>query len=186
MTKLLMFMSISLDGYFADVNGRVDFAHAASDDTEWQEFVAGNAQSGGRLLFGRATYDLMKSYWPTPVAAQNDSIVAERMNNLEKYVISRTLNEATWTNTTLLKGDLVTEIKKLKSAGPDIAILGSGSLVAQLGSAGLIDDFQFVVCPKVLGDGKKLFGGVKTPFDLTLTSTRSFKSGRVVLNYART
>src|ERR1700760_638937 len=122
MAKLLMFMSVSLDGYFADANGRVDFAHASPDDTEWQEFVAGNAKQGGRLLFGRVTYDMMKSYWPTPMAAQNDSVLAERMNNLEKYVISRTLNEATWSNTTLLKGDLAAEVKKLKASGPDVAI----------------------------------------------------------------
>ncbi|HEY4132707.1 MAG TPA: dihydrofolate reductase family protein [Gemmatimonadaceae bacterium] len=184
MARLLTFMSVSLDGCFADAQGGVGFAHAGSDDPEWQAFVAGNASGGGRLLFGRVTYDMMKSYWPTPMAAQNDPVVAERMNAYEKYVISRTLTEATWRNTTLLKGDLVAEVTKLKQGG-DVAILGSGSLVAQLGEAGLIDDFQIVTCPSVLGDGKRLFAGVKKPFDLKLTSTRSFKNGKVVLNYER-
>src|SRR5260370_24219832 len=104
----------------------MDWAH--KQDPEWQAFVAENARGGGQLLFGRITYDLMASFWPTPPAMQSNPIIAERMNNSRKYVFSTTLDQASWSNTTLLKGDLATEGRKLKHRpGPHIVILGTGS-----------------------------------------------------------
>ena len=158
MRKLSAFIQISLDGLFAGENGDISWAHKSRDDAEWNAFVAGNASGGGALLFGRVTYEMMAGYWPTPMAAKNDPVVAERMNALPKFVGSRTLDRASWRNTTLIKGDLATEIRKLKqSPGEDVAILGSGSLVAQLLQAGLLDELQVVVNPLVLGKGRPLF-----------------------------
>src|SRR6202162_309841 len=111
MTKLVVYNAMSLDGYFTDAAGDMNWAHKR--DPEWQAFVSENASGGGQLLFGRVTYDLMASFWPTPLAAQSNPIVAERMNNLRKYVFSTTLDQASWNNTTLLKGDLTTEGRKL-------------------------------------------------------------------------
>src|SRR6202171_5510913 len=155
MSKLVVYNSISLDGYFTDANGDMRWAH--KQDPEWQAFVSENARGGGRLLFGRITYDLMASFWPTPLAAQSNPIVVERMNSLRKFVFSTTLDKVTWSNTTLFKGDLATEVRKLKQEpGPNIVIMGSGSVVAQLADAGLIDEYQIGLYTLGLGHGRTM------------------------------
>ena len=162
MRKLASFTNVSLDGYFADANSQMSWAHTGSDP-EFEKFTAENAKGGGILLFGRVTYEMMLSYWPTPAAQQASPAVAEQMNNLQKFVVSRTLKDASWKNTTVLKGDLAAEIRTLKeTASADIVILGSGSIVSQLAQSGLIDEFQLVVNPVALGKGKSLFDGVST------------------------
>jgi dihydrofolate reductase len=126
----------------------------------------------------------MASFWPTPFAAQSNPIVVERMNSLPKIVFSRTLDKASWNNTTLVKGDLTTEVRKLKrEPGPNMTIMGSGSIVAQLADAGLIDEYQIVVSPLVLGSGRTLFEGVKKQLPMKLTKSRAFGNGNVVLCY---
>lgn len=185
MRKLTSFTHVTLDGFFADSNGDMSWAHQGNDNAEWSAFVAGNAQGGGALVFGRVTYDMMAGYWPSPAARQANPVVAERMNALPKIVFSRTLAKASWSNTTLVKGELLGAAKKLKAeSGPDMAILGSGSIVAQLAGAGLIDDLQLVVNPLVLGQGKALFAGIEKPLSLKLTKSRTFGNGKVVLWYA--
>lgn len=184
MNRLISFTNVSLDGFFADSHGEMSWAHKSPQDTEWNEFVAQNASGGGALLFGRATYDMMASFWPTPMAAQMQPVVAERMNSLPKFVVSRTMTQATWSNTTLINGDLVAQIRRLKEQpGKDMAILGSGSLVAQLAAAGLINEFQVVINPIVLGHGKALFAGITKTLPLKLKSSRTFSNGSVVLCY---
>ena len=182
MPKLVVYNSMSLDGYFTDANGDMSWAH--KQDPEWQAFVAENARGGGQLLFGRITYDLMASFWPTPFAAQSNPVIAERMNSLRKYVFSTTLDQASWSNTTLFKSDLAAEVRKLKQApGPDIVIMGSGSVVAQLADAGLIDQYQIVPNPLVVGSGRTLFEGVKRKLPMKLAKSRAFGNGNVVLFY---
>ena len=103
---------------------------------------------------------------------------------MPKVVFSRTLDAASWQNTRLVKDDIAAEVRRMKSAsGGDIAILGSGSIVAQLASAGLIDEYQIVVNPIVLGSGRTLFEGVGKKLNLKLTSSRAFSNGNVVLGY---
>ena len=127
MRKLISFTQVTLDGYFTGRNGDLSWAHEGPQDAEWNAFVSGNASGGGQLLFGRITYELMVSYWPTPAAREHDPIVAERMNNLPKVVFSRTLSQASWNNTKLMKGDLVTTVWKMKmEPGEDMVIMGSG------------------------------------------------------------
>jgi dihydrofolate reductase len=182
MRTVIAFEQVSLDGYFADGNGDMRWAH--KHDPEWNAFAASNAGGGGALLFGRVTYELMASFWPTPAALEMDRVVTEAMNNLPKVVFSRTLKQASWKNTTLVKGDLAAAVRKMKhESGPDMAILGSGSIVSQLAQAGLIDEFQIVVNPIVLGKGKTLFDGVKEKVNLKLTQTRAFGNGNVLLCY---
>ncbi len=184
MPKLVVFNSVSLDGYFTDMNGDMSWAHNAIKDAEWDSFIANNAKGGGTLLFGRKTYDLMVSYWPTPMAMKNDPAVAKGMNNLPKVVFSRTMDKATWNNTKLVKSDLLAEIRKMKKEpGQDVVILGSGSIVSQLAPEGLIDEYQLVVIPIVLGDGRTLFDGVKKKLPLKLTKSRAFANGNVLLHY---
>ena len=184
MRRLIVFNNVTLDGYFVDPNGDMRWAHSGNDDAEWNAFVAGNASGGGELLFGRITYELMAGYWPTPLAMKNDPIVAEGMNRMPKVVFSRTLDRASWSNTKLLKGDIAAEIRKMKNKpGPGMAILGSGSIVAQLAPEGLIDEYQVVVNPVVLGKGRTMFDGIKERLNLKLTKTRAFGNGKVFLCY---
>ena len=184
MRKLTVFNSTSLDGYFADARSDMSFAHNAHPDREWDAFGEGNASGGGGLVFGRITYELMASFWPTPQAAQQMPAVAERMNSLSKVVFSRTLQRVTWNNTRLAQGSLVDEIRRLKGEpGGDLAILGSGSLVAQLTQHRLIDEYQIVVIPVALGQGRTLFAGVGEPVSLRLVRTRAFSNGNVLLCY---
>ena len=184
MRKLVVFNQVSLDGYFSGTNGDLSWADRDSNDKEWDAFVADNASGGSGLLFGRITYEMMVSYWPTPQAMANDPAGAEGTNRLRKVVVSRTLDKPTWTNTTLLKGDLVSEIRKLKAeSGDAMVILGSGSLVSQLAQQALIDEYQLVVNPIVLGKGRTLFEGVRNPQSLALTRSQVFANGNVLLCY---
>jgi dihydrofolate reductase len=182
MARLLVFNSVSVDGFFTDLSGDMSWAHRK--DPEFEAFVSENASGGGILLFGRKTYELMESYWPTPMARQNDPVVAERMNNLPKVVFSRTLGKASWSNTKLVKGDIAAEVRKLKKeSGPDLVLMGSGTIVSHFAQEGLIDEYQLVLNPIVLGKGRTLFEGVRDPFSLKLTRTRAFGNGNVLLCY---
>jgi dihydrofolate reductase len=184
MRKLIVFNHITLDGYFVDGNGGMQWAYRETQDSEWDKFVVGNASGGGVLLFGRVTYDLMVSYWPTPLAAQNNPVVAERMNNCEKVVFSRSLEKASWNNTTVVKGDIVAEVRKMKEKpGLGMAILGSGSIVSQLAPHGVIDEYQMVVNPLALGKGRTMFEGLQEKLALKLTKSRAFNNGNVLLCY---
>jgi len=184
MRKLIVFNHVSLDGYFTDANGDMTFAQNATLDPEWDAFVAGNASGGGTFVFGRVTYELMASFWPTPLAAENMPDVAERMNNLPKVVFSRTLEEASWNNTKLVKSDLTGEIRRMKQEeGDGMVIFGSGTIIAQLAQEGLIDEYQVVVDPIALGNGRTMFDGMKEKLPLKLTKTRTFGNGNVLLCY---
>lgn len=183
MRKLLVFNSVTADGYFTDKNGDMSWAHRPSDP-EWDEFVAGNAESGGELLFGRVTYEMMASFWPTPVAAKQFPEVAEGMNNSPKVVFSRTLDHPTWQNTRLIKGNLAEEVRKLKEeSGDHLVIMGSGSIISQLALENLIDEYQMVVNPIVLGAGRTMFDGINEKLKLKLTNSRTFNNGNVLLCY---
>jgi dihydrofolate reductase len=184
MRKVLAFNNVTVDGYFTDANGDMSWAHAGADDAEFSAFVAGNASGGGQLLFGRITYQLMAGYWPTPLAMQSNPAVAEGMNRMPKVVFSRTLKAVSWSNTQLLHRDLVGEVQRMKSEeGSGIAILGSGSIVAQLAASGLIDEYQVVVNPVVLGNGRTMFEGLRRRLDLRLTKSRTFANGKVYLSF---
>jgi dihydrofolate reductase len=181
MRKLRVFESISVDGYFTDAHGDMSFAHAGRQDAEFAAWVSGNASAGGELLFGRKTYQMMEAFWPTPLAAQQMPAVAKGMNAARKYVASRTITP-TWNNAHLLAGDLVKAVRDLKATdGPGIVVLGSGSVAGQLGDAGLVDEYQFVVIPVALGGGRTIFtkGG-----PLRLIEQRAFACGNVVVTYA--
>jgi dihydrofolate reductase len=94
MRQLIVFNHVSLDGYFVDRNGDMSWAKADHQDPEWDAFVAGNASGGGALVFGRVTYQMMASFWPTPLAMEMMPVVARAMNSMPKIVCSRTLDTA--------------------------------------------------------------------------------------------
>lgn len=181
MRKLRVFESISVDGYFTDANGDLGWAHVGQDDPEFAAFVGGNANAGGELLFGRKTYQMMEAFWPSPAAAQRMPDVAKGMNSAKKYVISRTIRPA-WNNSHLIEGDAIEEVRRLKfPPGPDITILGSGEVASQMGAAGLIDEYQFVIVPIALGAGRTIFMANRK---LRLMNHRAFPGGNLVVTYA--
>ena len=184
MRKLIVFNNISLDGYFTDAEGLLHWAHKS--DPEWNEFTASNASGDGVLVFGRKTYDLMAGFWPTAQATEMFPEVAEGMNNLPKVVFSRSMKEAAWQNTRLIKDKIVEEMRRLKSEpGNDMVIMGSGTLVSQFTQEGLIDEYHIVTHPIIIGKGRTMFEGVKEQVPLKRTKTRTFENGCVFVCYER-
>lgn len=182
MRKLTVFNNISLDGYFTDANG--DMSWARKPDPEFNEFTQSNARGGGVLVFGRVTYELMIKFWPTPMAMQTMPVVAAQMNSAEKIVFSNTLKQPTWNNTRAIGGDIVAAMREIKSQpGADMVIMGSGQIVAQMTEADLVDQFQFVLCPIVIGAGRTLFEGVTRRPALKRLEERAFGNGNVFLRY---
>jgi dihydrofolate reductase len=182
MRKLSVFNNVTLDGYFTDSNNDMSWAH--KNDPEWNSFTAENASGGGTLLFGRITYDLMASFWPTKQALEMMPTVAEQMNNLPKVVFSRTMDKPSWKNTRLVKNNIAAEVRKMKDeSGPDMVIMGSGTIVSQLTQEGLIDEYQIVVHPLILGSGRTMFEGVKDKVGLKRTRSRTFDNGNVFVCY---
>jgi dihydrofolate reductase len=182
MRSLSVFNNVSVDGYYCDADGRMDWAHEGSDEPEFAAWTASNASGDGALLLGRTTYEMMASFWPTPEAGQMMPDVAHGMNAMPKYVASKTMTEAAWANTTVLPM-LINGVADLKVNGAhDLTILGSGSLVAPLMRAKMIDEVQLVVCPLVLGGGKSLLAGFGQR-SLELIEQRAFANGKVFLRY---
>jgi len=183
--QLIIFNMASLDGFFADANHGIDW-HVA--DEEFGAFAteqsAAHMDSIDTLLFGRVTYQMMAGYWPTEAAVKGDRVVARFMNEKPKLVFSRTLKKATWSNTRLVKDDAVAVVRALKQEpGKDLMMFGSAKLAAKLTQHGLIDEYQVMVNPLVLGRGQPLFQGVKNRLHLQLVGTRVFKVGNVLLTY---
>ena len=182
MRRLTVFNLMTLDGYIAGQGGDISWHNV---DEEFQELANAASNSGNTLLFGRVTYELMAGFWPTPEAIRTDPIVAAGMNKSEKIVFSRTLQKADWNNTRLVKDDMLVEVRRLKQgAGKDLTVLGSGSIVAQLAEEGLIDEYQVLLNPVAIGQGKTMFEGLKHRLVLKLVRTRTFGNGNVLLTYA--
>ena len=183
MRKLIVFNSVTLDGFFTDVKGDMSWAHRG-DDPEWNAFVEGNASGGGVLLFGRVTYELMAGWWPTPMAIKAYPVVAEQMNNLPKVVFSKTMDKAAWNNTKLVKNDIAAEVRKMKNEpGQGMVIFGSGTIISLLTEEKLIDEYQVVIVPVVLGKGRTMFEGIKEKLNLRRTTSRTFGNGNVLVCY---
>ena len=181
MKRVNAFNFITLDGYFEGPTRDISWHRHGAEENE---YAVEGLKSGGTLLFGRVTYEMMASYWPTPAAIKNTPIMAEGMNNADKIVFSRTLKKVEWKNTQLVKDNIVGEMKKLKQMpGKDMTLLGSGSIMTQFAEEGLIDEYQIMVDPVALGAGTPIFRGLKHKLDLKLTMTRTFKSGVVLLCY---
>jgi dihydrofolate reductase len=181
MRRVVVFNNVSLDGYIADEGGDMSWAH--QQDPEWLAFTSENASGRAEFVFGRVTYELMAGWWPTPPALQAMPDVARAMNETPKVVFSRTLEKATWQNTRLVKTDPAPEVRRMKAEpGPDMVIMGSGTIVSQLTDARLIDEYQVVLHGIALGRGKGMFDvGEKTR--LALKKSRVFGNGNVVLWY---
>ncbi|MDD1664506.1 MAG: dihydrofolate reductase family protein [Methanomicrobiales archaeon] len=179
------FTHVSVDGYFAGPNGEIDWFK--SQDEEDVAFSARASGSSGALVFGHTTYDMMAAYWPTPEAARDNPAVAKAMNTTPKIVFSKTMKPVkdgpVWRNTRVIREITRDAILMLKAeTGGDWVILGSGSIVQQFARLGLIDEYQLMVNPVILGTGKYLFRDVNR-MSLELLETKTFRNGRVFLRY---
>jgi dihydrofolate reductase len=186
MGKLGVFNNVTVDGFFAGPNGELDWFKAIEKDSEFDAFTHEGASGGSTLVFGRMTYQMMKSYWPTPMAEKSDPVMTKVMRDSPKIVFSRTLkaqpDEPTWKHVTVLRAIDPAEIRRLKET-MDLTILGSGNVTAQLTDLGLIDEYMFAVAPIVIGKGKTLFQNVKET-GLKLQDARGFANGVTLLRYA--
>jgi dihydrofolate reductase len=181
MRKLSIYNFITLNGFFKGAQQDINWHKHGAEENEYSEE---GANSDSMLLFGRITYQMMAGFWQSPMAFETARVVAEGMNKAEKIVFSTTLEQADWHNTTLVKTDVVEFIRHLKQTpGKDMTVLGSGTIVSQLADAGLIDTYQIMVDPVAIGAGTPIFSGIKRQLDLKLISTRTFRSGVVLLNY---
>ena len=181
MRKLFAFNMVTLDGFFEGPNQ--DISWHTTDD-EFNQFAIEQTGSVDTILFGRKTYEMMASYWPTESARQDDPDVAALMNNVPKIVFSRTLQTAEWSNTRLMKENIKGEILKLKAQpGKEIAVFGSADLLSTLIELDLVDEHRIIVNPVVLGKGTPLFKDVERPLNLQLVRSRVFASGNVLLYY---
>jgi dihydrofolate reductase len=185
MRTITVFNHVTLDGFICDPGGDMSFAHQNSDK-QWERFSARNAQGGGTLLMGRVTYDMMKAWWPTDAARKQSPEIAETMTAAEKIVFSRTQRSSDWANTRFVNDDIVGAVRALKKEeGPDIVIFGSASIVSQLSGAKLIDEYQMIVNPCVLGKGKTMFATLDDELKLHRTGAQTFENGNVILTYVR-
>lgn len=179
MRKLFSFNMVTLDGFFEGPNQDINWHNV---DEEFNEFAVEQTSSIGTLLFGRVTYLLMASYWPTPAAIADDPQVAALMNSLHKIVFSTTLQSADWENTTLIRDHAKEEILKLKSQpGKDMAIFGSANLISTV--MDVIDEHRVLINPILLREGTPLFKHSGEQLKLNLVNVRRFNSGNILLSY---
>jgi dihydrofolate reductase len=180
MRKILFFMMVTANGLYE--RGPWDIGWHNTDD-EFNEYAMEQLDLVDTLLFGRATYEGMVSYWPTQEAITSDPIVAGKMNALPKIVVSRTLERAEWNNTRVVRDPA--EIAALKSGpGKDLLLIGSSDLATSLAPLGLIDEYRLMVNPIALGGGKPVLIGLAGDLALRLLGTRTFKNDNVLLRYA--
>jgi dihydrofolate reductase len=133
------------------------------------------------LLLGRKTYDIFVSYWP-----QQSGSMAEKLNSVRKYVASRSLEDVDWNNATLIRGDLAEEVRKIKDQHGEVHVTGSGNLIQSLLKHDLVDEFQLLVFPVLIGTGKRLFGDGTIPRGLRLVDSKTSGSGVSIVRYERT
>jgi dihydrofolate reductase len=187
MRKLKMTMWATLDGYIAGANGEMDWIGAIYDAAMGQ-YEDGFVSAADTLLLGRTTYESFAGSWPyvpdRPGADPNEVAYARKLNAMRKIVFSKTLEKADWNNSTIMRDIVPAEIEKLKQEpGKDIIIYGSASIVQALTNLGLIDEYQILVHPFVLGAGKPLFANIEQRVNLKLVDSKTHPSGVVVLYY---
>ncbi|MGH8969555.1 MAG: dihydrofolate reductase family protein [Actinomycetes bacterium] len=190
MRKLRVVEFLSLDGVMQspgapDEDTEGGFRHGGWQRPYFDEVLGATAAEGmaatDAYLFGRKTYEKMAAYWPT---APLDDPVAEHLNRTTKYVASTTLQDVEWQGSTLIRGDVVDEVAKLKAQpGRNIVVLGSGDLVQTLTDNDLIDEYFLTVSPIVLGSGKRLFRDAREARGLTLVDCVTTTTGSLLLTY---
>ena len=190
MRKLIMKMSISIDGFVGGPNGEADWIFKSSDE-ESRAWVVGQTWDAGLIIMGRKSFEGMAPYWPTasgPFAAPMNEIPKAVFT--QKGFINSSANAeqspaaASWAEAQVFDGDLAEEIKKLKSEpGKPVCAIGGAGFMRSLIATGLIDEYLLVTHPVVLGQGLRIFDGVERPLDLKLVDIKAFPGGIVAHTY---
>ncbi len=188
MGKIVVTEFVSLDGVMEDPGGAEGYRHGGwtfeigrgeeGDRFKFDELVEAEAQ-----LLGRVTYEGFAAAWPT---IEDDAGFAEKMNSMPKYVVSSTLREASWSNSTILGGELRDEVAKLQTEIDGVILVaGSAQLVQGLLEHDLVDELRLMVFPVLLGAGKRLFGDVSEKKPLNLVDSKTVGDGIALLTYER-
>jgi len=196
--RIVTFDWVSADGYFAAPDGNLDWV---VPDNEQAKAAAEDIPKFDTVLFGRRTYEIFAAFWPHATVDAAGTVpdphhpgrrssehvpIAIALNSMTKLVFSRTLKDATWKNSRLIRELDPPQIEAMKQQpGKDIIVFGSGSVVSQLTQHGLIDEYKFAVCPVFIGGGQHLLKGVSTRVRLELLEAKLLPSGDVMLRYAR-
>ncbi len=186
MGKVVVTEFVSLDGVMEDPGGSENFEHGGwtfefDRGPEGDKFKMDELKNAEAQLLGRVTYEGFAAAWPK---MQDEAGFAEKMNGMPKYVVSTTLQEADWNNSTILRS--IDEVPKLKDeVDGEILIAGSAQLVQALAKADLVDEYRLMVFPTVLGSGKRLFEGGLDRSDLKLTDSKALDSGILILTYEK-
>lgn len=196
--RIVTFTWVTADGYFAGIDGNLDWV---VPDEEQAKAAADGISDFDTVLFGRRTYEAFEGFWRHAVVDESGAIpdphhpgrrspehgaIAIALNRMTKIVFSRSMKDATWENSRLLRELDRHEIETMKAqAGKDLIIFGSGSIVSELTRHALIDEYQFAVCPVLLGAGQPLVRDVSKRLRLDLLDAKRLPSGDVVLRYAR-
>jgi len=184
MGKIIMSENVSLDGVIEDPAGDEGFRVGGwvgriADRPELAKVTLDEALAAEALLLGRRSYEWLAARWPSRTGA-----LADRLNGVPKYVVSSTLEEPTWNNSTVLKGDVVAEVSKLKQElNGDIVVPGSFQLLRTLVEHDLVDELRLKVYPVVLGDGERLFGPTSEQKPMRLINAQTLDDGIAFLTY---
>jgi dihydrofolate reductase len=184
MGRIVVTEFVSLDGVIEDPGGSEDFKYGGwsfeiERGDEGDRFKLDEAMNSDALLLGRKTYEGFAAAWPS-----RDGEFADKFNNMPKYVVSSTLKDPEWTNSTVLDGDLASEVSKLRDeVDGDIVVHGSAQLVQGLVENGLVDELRLMVFPVVLGAGKRLFGETSERQRLRLSDSKTVGDGVQILTY---
>src|SRR6266700_4520935 len=186
MGRIVVTEFVSLDGVMEDPGGAEDFKYGGwtfeiNRGDEGDKFKLDEALGAEALLLGRVTYQGFAAAWPS-----RSGEFADKFNSMPKYVVSSTLDEADWNNSTVLEGDVVEAVSRLRQApGGDIVVHGSAQLVQTLLEHDLVDELRLMVFPVVLGSGKRLFGDTSESKRLRLADSRAVGDGVTILVYGR-
>lgn len=197
MRRIVMFNRVSADGYFASTDGSLDWT---IPDDAIDRAGAASMKDFDTMLFGRHTYEAFESFWPH-VASDSETVndphregrhsetlrsMATWINETEKWLFSSRRTEVSWQNSRLFPKLDPAELQALKQAsGKNMIIFGSGSLVSELTAHGLIDEYQFIVSPLLLGRGRSLISDVSKRVPLELLEAKPYPSGNLMLRYGR-
>jgi dihydrofolate reductase len=184
MGRIVVTEFMSLDGVVEDPGGAEDFKHGGwsfeiSRGDEGDQFKLDETMASEALLLGRVTYEGFADAWP-----KREGEFADKFNQMPKYVVSTTLSDPEWTNTTVITGDVPAEVARIRDEiDGDVVVHGSASLVQTLLENDLVDELRLMVFPVVLGDGKRLFGETSDKKGLELTDSNVVGDGVSILVY---